>query len=815
MSRPLLYPQPSFYPLGNTPAVCLTRDLSSEQPADILLLGCGDPRNILFTLYADLVIPPELRKFDITCCDVEPATLARNALLFSLLDDREDIHRIWDIFHHLKIDDTALQLLTRQSRRLYELAKDIETWRQSSLPSAHLDKLRQEQIRSSKATLDKYVQKELGPSRAAGMMWMEAYEPMSDAYVHYWKTGTTSSLATEIQNAKHINPTFVYLISGESFAADRGTFPQGFHLMPAFVPIASNPMAPRGSNAGTSPNEISKQQFKAWCDAFCVSRAAGKITIRFYSGDALAFCRALDLYASTGCTTPDLFVSPWHGAQIHLGDLPGSTPPAPTSFDVIDTSNLPDHLGLFNLLLAAQPLLKADPISQSVLYTEQMTIQRVGATIARPFVERMFATIPTVSALLGVAPLAYISGFTTHSNVQEILANASQSLKRITWVDPIRGDPNASSRRLSVQSDPEDLAHILFSVYNNILPHEQGMSSRVNSHYHQETIAALFLLVKRRVRVKTGTWDAVATNFLALVANDQKRPLAKETYQDLCLQLHLYGVYTAQALKSDWFTHFCIESPSPVVGNWSNAPHTLCVVLTVPHQYIRVLSSDDIPMLQCRLTTRGSNPSTFSVIHAVWEKLVPAAGSDLVILEEDSRGPTGQSDLVVSFWSPTYILQHESTSVALTLIPNRHSAAFSDILGPQLDIFGAKLSDEQDVQLLPYRPASPSTCPPLPQHPASPPHFNLSLDGSPSSIGVSNKDGICNVSSFTSRVEIHSPNEQKLLLDGVNPTVVQVSPCTMRLSIASYCHIIPYPYPIFGTRHKLRLARKSHYVEES
>lgn len=42
-----------FYPVGNTSAVHLTRNLPIEEPADVLLLGCGDLRNILFTLYAD------------------------------------------------------------------------------------------------------------------------------------------------------------------------------------------------------------------------------------------------------------------------------------------------------------------------------------------------------------------------------------------------------------------------------------------------------------------------------------------------------------------------------------------------------------------------------------------------------------------------------------------------------------------------------------------------------------------------------------------------------------------------------------------
>jgi len=43
---------PFFYPVGNTPAVCLTQALPPDQDADLLLLGCGDIRNILFTSYS-------------------------------------------------------------------------------------------------------------------------------------------------------------------------------------------------------------------------------------------------------------------------------------------------------------------------------------------------------------------------------------------------------------------------------------------------------------------------------------------------------------------------------------------------------------------------------------------------------------------------------------------------------------------------------------------------------------------------------------------------------------------------------------------
>lgn len=42
-----------FYALGNTPAISLTRHLPQGADARILLLGCGDARNILYTTYVE------------------------------------------------------------------------------------------------------------------------------------------------------------------------------------------------------------------------------------------------------------------------------------------------------------------------------------------------------------------------------------------------------------------------------------------------------------------------------------------------------------------------------------------------------------------------------------------------------------------------------------------------------------------------------------------------------------------------------------------------------------------------------------------
>jgi hypothetical protein len=54
MSIPLFFPAKYFfYPVGNTPAVSLTRDVAPEKDVNLLLLGCGDPRNVLCTIHTD------------------------------------------------------------------------------------------------------------------------------------------------------------------------------------------------------------------------------------------------------------------------------------------------------------------------------------------------------------------------------------------------------------------------------------------------------------------------------------------------------------------------------------------------------------------------------------------------------------------------------------------------------------------------------------------------------------------------------------------------------------------------------------------
>ena len=82
-------PFAKFSPLGRVPAISLTQDLPCDLDADVLLLGCGNARNILFTIFSaedngaysiyDSNKVGFSRHLDITCCDIEPAVIGLTA----------------------------------------------------------------------------------------------------------------------------------------------------------------------------------------------------------------------------------------------------------------------------------------------------------------------------------------------------------------------------------------------------------------------------------------------------------------------------------------------------------------------------------------------------------------------------------------------------------------------------------------------------------------------------------------------------------------------------------------------------------------
>ncbi|CAE6468391.1 unnamed protein product [Rhizoctonia solani] len=853
MSYPLYWlDKQLFYPIGNTAAFSLTQDLSPEQSStNILLLGCGDPRSILFTAYSDLTVGQNERNLDFTCCDREPAVLARNTLLFALLDRNEDIDQIWDIFYHFKVDDRALGIITRLSRYLHECALSPESWRQSrfgsfikvvdtrtltelrrhwkhyadyaSLAASRKAKLLKEQIEFTKSRPKPFAVL-ASPSRSAGMLWPQAMASVSDLFDKYWETGTTYSRAKDIKNATNLNPTFLYSLSGEGFNPHYGTFPHGFHLMSAYAPIVSDPTGPM-PNTGSPAIDISKQQFTAWCKAFCSAKNANNITIRLFSGDALALCHALYALQVTGNPLTNILAGAYRAAQINLDEHADSD--GPTVFDVIDTSNLADHIGILNLLIASAGLLIKHPESQSVLYTE--TLIPSGQDTTKSFPERFCTDVPTIALLLSLAPRPYIAKFATHSNVHEILFSrqAAQYHERVTWSSPSGGDKHASQTDCTVSFDAVTLARILYGMYEKMFANEDisnimasltpsGIMEMGQVHFLRETVAMLFRAVQRRVNLSEGDWVDVVGIFFQMSMMDSGRIIESNSYQDNYLQFHLYGLFTGIPLKLDWFNNPNIRAASrlPLFDNWNveAIPPVVCVVLIVPRQRLQVLFASDPkkagnPTLQISVRAE-SHDNTFSAIHAIWGRCVTTPDSHRVALEE---GSSDKSDLIVSFWASSYALEHIGTRVYLFLKQTPQALYFKSKLGEHLDVFGSDIMDENHVKVLPYRPTladEPTQGPPSEYNPLVPvPPLDYTCQAT-----ITKSSSSC-VDTLTVRFQVDLPEEQNQLLAGASVSTKQVSPCTMELLIGKHIHMITYPYPIDGSLNKLRIARKSRYVE--
>ncbi|KAG8686978.1 hypothetical protein FRC09_013811, partial [Ceratobasidium sp. 395] len=693
--------------MGISPAFSLTQDLSPEQCADILMLGCGDPRNILYTLSTDVTAPPAPRKLDITCCDLEPAVLARNIILFTLAEDDVPSNAIWDIFYHFKLSDHTSGVLANHARKLADLSETLETWSASNygsfikfvdreslselrrywtlyaefshLPSHRLDILKKQQTAMSNEVLERLRSGvNVGASRSATVFWRDALQPVSDQFGQYWKNGTTATTNKDIQKLTTLNPTFCYsLHQGEAFDVYVDTFPQGFHFSPAFAPVEMDPV---GSNV-TSAMAKAKQQFKASCLALQASRKANALTLRFFVGDAMAFCKALDLCAKSGKPRTEVFTAPWRAAPIDLTEHLASSPAGPIAFDVVDTSLLVGLLGATNILLATQPLLKKQPASQAVMY---MDIALPIDWATRNFLDRLGGDVPTIGLLIGLVPRAVASLFTSHSVTHEItLGRAPMYLERIAWIDPTSGDKHFhNTPNPTIQLHALDLARVMFSIYCDTffwervpptdIPHLSPAEMKMHSspHYDRSVMAALWAHARSRLQIGEGSWESSVAHFMGLVRKDRENWSTLTHIADLRLNFRLQGLPLpgSRAESSEK-----VPRLGPFDG-WPDVPPVVCLVLTVPNNCLDILREDEDEHHSPRFVfnlKRDSNDhvDTFSSIHAVWGRCVPLQDSNgRFVIEEDPEGFRGQSDLVASCWMDSSILADPKLEISLALM---------------------------------------------------------------------------------------------------------------------------------------------------
>ncbi|KAF5337737.1 hypothetical protein D9758_016042 [Tetrapyrgos nigripes] len=870
MAQPLVWPgKYFFYPIGNTSALCLTRDIALEESASILLLGCGDPRSILYTVFSE---PDSAnRNLDFTCCDREPAVLARNVLLFSMIiDNHLDSTILWNIFFHFYLDERSLSALEEQCKKLSAISQNVKDWAAS--PYGQLMKMcteytlselrrhwvlyaemhilppqRLKRIQSAFTGVINSIQKGMvsTTARSAGPLLPSAGEVVALQFENYWKKGTTSTDSS--QTASLLNPTFCYSLAGEGCNVHYGTDPmQPFH----FAPLFGNT---KRTVSVSDFVRTAQAEFKQWCTAFhstisstTIPSSASPVAVRFFLGDAIAVCRFISQFAETGTAGSGIPVDQWKTQTITLNKAEGGyghgPSSAPTTFDVIDTSNL----CLLNVIISTIPLLHLSSPPSGVLYTETLLFRGLDAT--KEFADRLYGDITVMGLLVGLCPVDYVSGFNARSNIHELFLNESynrsvssksgfvnrQFQQLTTWRRPSFGDAvyGRFTTSLVPYMDPWQLGTFFYDMYHKLFEQEDSTTFfRMNQdnivkaiassnlvYYMRETFVLFLKLVRRQLHIPDSQWRQIMDRFYEISEADNSMPMNTNNQHDFWGHLHRNGLYTVSYYRN----------PPQKVGlfsTWGSVPTLVRVVLSVPRDKLSaVFSSPDVgtPQLICDVGGRWSH-NVFSALHVAFGKVISTGtpSQPRVLFEEDPEGRQGKFPLVISFVMPTVVLTElepqENLSVSLGLPSSTGSIEFVAKLGPMLRIFSAKLLDETHVHVLPEQ-ARPFKMPPTPSS-----SHQTSLART---LGMMTQIGECDdviigldedcelVASLSSKISVKGDDLKRIFADKSTPiSATQISPCTMRIAVGNYSQDVVYPFPVIGSQFRLRLARTSMYIE--
>ncbi|KAI1331487.1 hypothetical protein F5Y16DRAFT_422996 [Xylariaceae sp. FL0255] len=763
--------------LCNTSPSSLTRALPNGVDADILLLGCGDVRDILYTAYCERGLPK--RKLDITYCHIEPGIIARNIVLFSLLVDGVDVDTVFDIYFHLNIRKESHTKLRAQTERLATLMTSMNTWDNGAYGSfikfsdeGSLNLVRGWIVKSAiapvESTAETVLTQHLDRSKAFKSMIVDhsvvlaglrSVAPLGgslvnhihETYDHWWKHGTFFTDSSSLPN-----PLFTKMLS-ENVILQYGQDPMlGFHLATAFEELApSSPLRPNDKNQKglQSIVETARVQFKSWTAAYKAA-CKNQIVMRFAIADALAFGHALQHAFAGSTSTANLFRCPQNSSPIILDPRAyGRGGKAPSRFDIIDSSNLIDHLGALNLLVATAPLLK--DTAQSTLYLE--TLLKTAITSEAQFDNLLQWHTPVISLMLGLAPVEYWTSSTTISSIDEIIlgfiltqGEKVQSLSKLSFKLAkhfLHQKPNFTIPR--VEAIP--LAIATFDIYCNMFPYEDPkdwmnmsreeiMRKGIVSSFPVYHRGGFVSLMKHMRTALSTDWPSFWKHLIQLVKQDDRcRRLLY--FQELCVQLHVQGLYTADALTLEMETRLNLlaldtrdasyEEASVNVAGFNlvgfntleNTPDVMCVTLEIPRHHANQLFPTEThkasaPTLQGAVEDSVSGSKSFfscvQIIFGTVEKRPADDGKWMISISEDRSGWQGDSPLIAAFYVPTNVLFANPRSINISLGVQQTQVSlvtYAHLKG--LNVYTAPLTGTSQVFVSRYLPGMsgyPVTC---------------------------------------------------------------------------------------------------------
>ena len=686
--------------------------------------------------------------------------------------------------------------------------------------------------------------------RSAAPLLLSAMKDPPESFTSFWKYGIADGGDVSQPDHKFPNPLFIGALHDTS-TLHYGTDPVlGFHLASAYAPLAAGPPSKLpGTPKLTHVVVVCKAQFGEWCSSFRnhFLNAGCKSQIRLYLGDALAFCHALQAVRHSGGESKTF----WYRDQSHFEPLAldsedyGANVMAPTVFNIIDTSNLLDHLGALNLLIATAPLL--DHTLEATLHTEALAAQHENL---RELVDTILCGhFPTLSTVLGLMPTEYWTNCSSISNAEDTILNSGVDGKdlsgvsgqmpyRITWKQSStsRGAPKA------VRFDGHELARVLHQVYIKMFQHEDVVQMLAKNdirsmyrssipHYHRGSLASFLAFIKKRVIVD---WDQMMSLFTSLIENNSPFIMGMNYIQEFYLHLHLTGTWSTLPLKS--VPSLAIVKAGnkrlPQWCSWKALPSTLCVTLQIPRQRLKAITDFSLielgtPILQCVMKSTNQSVgkgwhNIFSMVQAGFGKIVAhgARSDDDYNLEvkTDDLGWSGKSCLIVSFLVPTTIALQELQNTVVELgfqVTPQSLSTLSKKLGMELNIFRTSMEDETSLFVTKHRPNQngyPLICG-FTEHAGN---VESDVVSQTQAIMTANIDSkALRITTMTGRLNIVSEPIKIDLVSGAVVQTKQTSPWTIEVHIGKDGLRIPlvFPLPVLQSRNKIKIARKSSYIE--
>jgi hypothetical protein len=349
---------------------------------------------------------------------------------------------IWNLCYHFFVPQQNLDLLREQASKLLSCSKTPENWSES--PYAAIKFVSLQTVSELRRIWQQYTEERSSASQAnyesarrldiktmydeiygvsgeslsfsAGPHWHRGLDTANEALCRYWRTGVVAGNAADVKqlgfkNKGCVNPMFIVSSVLGSFVVHFATDPlSGFHIASAFD---------GRKNEAKEINEmvvLAKTQFTEWCKAFVDYAKCGSASINIYFGDAVNFCHELaarNPCESSSAVLTRLYTAPWSAKPLQL-DGNGAQALSNT-FDIIDTSNLADWIGLHNLLPATAPLLSHK--TTSILYTETLRIS--ANELEDDLSKALFMTVDMASLVIGLSPTGHILGYTTESSHAE------------------------------------------------------------------------------------------------------------------------------------------------------------------------------------------------------------------------------------------------------------------------------------------------------------------------------------------------------------------------------------------------------------